>query len=117
MDTGSHLTTIPEWIHSHFLPGAITPLPFDPAMPPARRTVTVAGGTYPYDLARVPIRLQDKEGETLDLDVVAQLVRDGGFLQLPLIIGLRGGVIDGRTLSAKPDPAAPFGQAWALEEP
>lgn len=116
VDTGSHLTTIPEWIHSHFKPGAVTPLPFDPAMPAAHRTLTIAGGVYPYELALVPLRLQDREGETMDLDVVALLTRDGGALRIPMTIGLSGGVLDGHKLTAAPDLAAAFGQVWTLEE-
>jgi len=30
---------------------------------------------------------------------------------------IRGGFLDGRRLLAEPDPIAPFGQKWTLEEP
>jgi hypothetical protein len=53
----------------------------------------------------------------MDVRVVAQLVRDGGRLNVPLTPGLRGGVLDSRALRAGPAPAAPYGRAWGLEDP
>lgn len=117
LDTGSHLTTIPERISQHFLPGFVTPLPFDPAMPQKLRVVSLAGGTYPYQLGELTIRLRDLAGNQMDVTVVAQLTRDNGTLPIPLVLGLRGGVIDGRVLRCQPDPNAPFSQAWWLEAP
>jgi hypothetical protein len=116
LDTGAHLTIIPERVWGQFRPGAVAPLPFDPAMPQSQRVITVGGGTWPYDLVELTIRLLDKQRGALDATVVAQLTRDGGKLAVPIVLGLRGGVIDGRILRAQPDPAAPFGQAWLLEE-
>jgi hypothetical protein len=34
-----------------------------------------------------------------------------------MVLGLRGRAIDGRVLRGAPDPAAPFGQDWFLEDP
>src|SRR6185312_16386751 len=56
-DTGSHLTTIPERLHRHLKPGVVTPLPFDPSMPANLRFMILAGGSYPYELGRITIRL------------------------------------------------------------
>ena len=52
----------------------------------------------------------------MDVRVVAQLTRDNGALTIPMTLGLRGGVIDGRRLRADPDPIVPFGQSWWLED-
>jgi hypothetical protein len=49
--------------------------------------------------------------------VVARLTHDGGTLTIPLSLGLRGGVIDGRILIGEPDLSAPFGQVWWLQDP
>ena len=117
LDTGSPLAIIPESIWSHFHPGVVTPLPFDSATPARQRFVTVGGGRHPYDLGELGIRLTDHDHRTMDFRIVAQLTRDGGALAIPMTLGLRGGVIDGRILRAEPDPAAPVGQAWWLEDP
>jgi hypothetical protein len=117
LDTGAYLTLIPERVHRHFRPGAVTPLPFDTAMPAYLRVVTLAGGTYPYELAELVARLRDPAGGSLDVTLIAQLVHDGGQLGIPMVLGLRGGVLDGRVLHAEPDPAAPHGQGWDLRDP
>ena len=117
IDTGAHLTIVPERVWGQFKPGAVTPLPFDPAMPQSQRVITVGGGTWPYDLVELTIRLLDRQRGALNATVVAQLTRDGGKLTVPVVLGLRGGVIDGRILRAEPDLAAPFGQSWLLEDP
>ena len=117
IDTGSSLSVMPEYIWSHFKPGVVAPLPFDPAMPLFQRSVLFSGGRYPYELGDLTIRLTDLTSRTMDLRVVAQLTRDGGRLTAPMVLGLRGGVIDGRILRAEPDAAAPFGQGWLLEDP
>ena len=52
----------------------------------------------------------------MSLRIVAQLTRDGGALTIPMTLGLRGGVTDGHVLRAEPDPAAPFGHSWFLED-
>ncbi|MCI0703114.1 MAG: hypothetical protein L0241_18710 [Planctomycetia bacterium] len=117
IDTGSHLTTIPEYIWGQFKPGAVTPLPFDPAMPQSQRVVALAGGTWDYDLGELTITLRDQAGRAMNLLVVAQLIRDSGRLNLPLVLGLRGGVLDGRILRAEPDATVPYGQVWLLEDP
>lgn len=117
VDTGSFLTIIPEMIWRHFRPGVITWLPFAPGTPPGLRRVTIAGGTFLYDLGEITLSLQDPDGGALDATVVAKFTRDGGALNIPFTLGLRGGVLDGRHLTADPDPAAPHGQGWALRNP
>jgi hypothetical protein len=117
IDTGSHLSVIPEYVWNHFHPGVVTRLPFDPAMPQYRRVLAFGGGIYPYELGELTVRLRDLDQRTMDVRIVAQLTRDGGALTTPIVLGLRGGVIDGRILRGEPDPAAPFGQGWFLEDP
>jgi hypothetical protein len=117
LDTGAYLTIIPERIWGQFNPGAVTHLPFDPAMPKRLRTIDLPGGSFPYKLAEVAIRVQDRVGAALNLVAVAQLTDDGGRLTIPMVLGLRGGVIDGRILRGEPDAAAQVGQSWLLEEP
>lgn len=117
LDTGAPLSIVPEYIWAHFLPGAVTPLPFDSAMPFQHRSVTVGGGRFPFDLGELDIRLTDSHQRTVNLRVVAQFARDGGALTIPIVLGLSGGALDGRVLRSEPDPAAPFGQAWSLEDP
>jgi hypothetical protein len=117
VDTGCHLSVIPEYIWRHFRQRVMTPLPFDPAMPLSLRSTSFGGGNYPYDLGELTIRLLDQEQRTLDARIVAQLTRDGGAINLPMTLGLRGGVIDGRILRAEPDDTAPFAQSWFLEDP
>jgi hypothetical protein len=117
LDTGCHLTAIPERIWRLFKPGVVTPLPFDPAMPQSLRTIAFAGGTYPYDLGELQLRLRDLAGGVMNVTVVAQLLHDKGKLTTPMVLGLRSGVLDGRILRSSPDPAAPFGETWILEDP
>lgn len=117
LDTAALLTTLPEYIWGQFLPGVVTPLPFDPAMPLHHRRISMGGGNWPYDLGELPIRLRDLAGGTMDVAVITQLTRDGGRLTIPMVLGLCGGVLDNRVLRAEPDPAAPHGQAWTLEDP
>lgn len=117
IDTGSPLSIVPEYIWSHFRPGVVTRLPFDPAMPPHFRRVSVGNGNYPYELGDFPIRLWDQNQRTLDVRVIAKFTRDNGRLTLPMTLGLRGGAIDGRILRSEPDTTASFGQAWWLEDP
>lgn len=85
-------------------------------MPRNQRSVTLGGGTFPYELGEVRLRLLDLAGGTMDVTVVAQLTRDGGKFMAPMILGLRGGAIDGRILRSQPDSSAPYGQAWLLED-
>lgn len=95
----------------------MTPLPFDANMPQPSRFVALGGGTYPYELGELSIRLRDRSRRTMDVRVVAQFTRDGGALTIPMVLGLRGGAIDGRVLRSAPDPGAGFGQDWFLEDP
>jgi hypothetical protein len=117
LDTGCHLSVIPEYIWRHFRPGAVTSLPFDSAMPLQHRSVSLGGGNYPYDLGELTVRLFDQDRRRLDARIIVQLTRDGGALTIPMTLGLRGGLLDGRILRAEPDAAAPFGQTWFLEDP
>jgi len=116
IDTGSPLSIIPEYIWSHFRTGSVTPLPFHSAMPLNHRFVSVGNGNYPYELAELPVQLWDQNRRTMDVRVVAQFTQDNGVLRMPMTIGLRGGVIDGRIIRSEPDQAAAFGQAWWLED-
>jgi hypothetical protein len=86
-------------------------------MPPIHRSVSVGNGNYPYELGELTVQLRDLDRRTMDLHLVAQFTRDSGALTIPMTLGLRGGVIDGRRLRAEPDPDVPFGQSWWLEEP
>jgi hypothetical protein len=117
IDIGSHLSVIPERIWGQFQPGVVTPLPFDQAMPPNQRVFSFGGGTWPYELGELTIHIRDLVGGSMTVKLVAQLSRDGGRLMVPMVLGLRGGVIDGRILRSEPDPAAHFGEAWFLEDP
>lgn len=117
VDTGSYLTIIPQNIWWYFLPGVVTPLPFHPSMPAHHRRLTIAGGTFPFDLGKLVIPLVDQHGGSMNVTVVAKLTRDNGTLNIPLTLGLRGGFLEGRTLRAGPDAAAPHGQAWHLDAP
>jgi hypothetical protein len=116
IDTGAFLSIVPGSIWQFLRPGVVTPLPFDPSMPARHQVITIANGTFPYELGELSIPIVDKMGRTLTPRVVAKFTRDGGALALPLVLGLRGGVLDGRVLRAEPSPAAPFGQAWVLED-
>ena len=115
VDTGSFLTIIPQSIWWYFLPGVVAPLPFHPSMPIPQRSLTIAGGTYPYELGELTIPLRDQHGGVLDVTVVAKLTRDNGTLNIPLTLGLRGGFLEEHTLRAEPDATIPHGQFWAME--
>jgi hypothetical protein len=117
VDTGAFLTTIPESVWRHFLPGVVTRLPFHPSMPAHLRRLTIAGGTFPYELGELVIPLRDQHGGALDVTVVAKRTQDGGRLNVPLTLGLGGGFLGGRTLRAVPDAATPHGQVWTVESP
>jgi hypothetical protein len=117
VDTGSYLSVIPQRIWQLFRPGVVTPLAFDPSTSALQRRLTVGGGTFPFELGEATLRLEDQRQRYMMVTAVVQLLLDGGSFPLPMTIGLRGGVIDGRTLTAQPDPVAPFGQGWHLEEP
>lgn len=117
LDTGAYFSIISDKLWRRFVPGFITPLPFDTRTPPPLRTVTIGGGTFPYDLGELTIRLEDRDRNHLSVTLIAKLAHDGGRLSVPFTLGLRGGVLDGRVLHAEPDPAAPHGQAWVLTDP
>jgi hypothetical protein len=117
VDTGAHFSIVAERLWRRFLPGVVTPLPFDALTPPHLRTTSIAGGTYPYELGELTIQFEDQNRSALSVTVVAKLTRDGGKLPLPITLGLRGGLLEGRNLTAASDPAVPFGQAWELADP
>jgi hypothetical protein len=117
IDTGSHLSIFPEKVWRCFDRRLVTWLPFDPATPPGIRLLTIAGGTFPYELGEITAVLRDKDRNALPLTFVAKFGRDGGRLSIPTTIGLRGGVLDGRRVNGEPVPADPFGQVWRLEDP
>lgn len=117
LDTGAYFSIISERLWRRFIPGFVTPLPFDVRTPPLLRTVTIGGGSFPYELGELTIRLEDRDRNHLSITFIAKLAHDGGRLTTPLTLGLCGGVLDGRLLRAEPDPVAPFGQGWALADP
>ncbi len=117
VDTGAFSAVVGEDLWRHFRPGVVDLLPFARGTPAHHRTLTVAGGTFPFDLGEMTLDLRDRAGGQLAVRTVAKFTRDGGRLAIPLILGLRGGLFDGRRLVAEPDPAAPFGQGWAVEGP
>jgi hypothetical protein len=117
IDTGAYFSIIAEDLWRQFVPGFVTPLPFDARTPPALRSVTIGGGTFSYELGELTIRLEDRDHNHLTVTFIAKLAQDGGRLSSALTLGLRGGVLDGRVLHAAPDPAAPHGQAWSLAGP
>lgn len=117
VDTGAPLTIVPQDIWQHLRPGVVTPLAFDPSMPVHHRVLSIAGGTYPYTLGELTVPLVDRSGGSMPVRVLAELVQDAGALDIPILLGLRGGLFDGRRVVAEPDPAAPFGQSWAVEGP
>ncbi len=117
VDTGAFLTVIPEKIWRYFLPGVVTPLLFHPSFPAHLRVLTIAGGTFPYELGELVIPLRDQSGGAINVTVVAKLTRDGGSLNLPLSLGLRGGFLEGRHFHADPDATASHGQTWTLQDP
>jgi hypothetical protein len=117
IDTGSHLTIFPEQIWQFFNRRRVTWLPFDPATPPGMRLLTIAGGTFPFELGEVNAVLRDMDRNALPLTFVAKFVHDGGRLPIPTTVGLRGGVLDGRVIGGEPDPADRFGQGWWLADP
>jgi hypothetical protein len=49
--------------------------------------------------------------------VVAKFTQDGGALNIPLMLGLRGGFLEGGTLSVGPNASTPHGQSWVLANP
>jgi hypothetical protein len=117
VDTGSYLSVISEELWNRFIPGFAKPLTFAASMHPMLKTLTIAGGTYPYTLGELSIQLEDRKGTLMNVTIIAKLTQDGGRFPIPLTLGLRGGFLDGRRLLAEPDPSARFGQKWTLEVP
>jgi hypothetical protein len=103
---------VSETLWRRFLPGFVTPLPFDARTPPALRVTTIGGGTFPYTLGEFTTELQDFDHAALQVTTIAKLIQDGGRLAVPLTLGLRGGFLDGRKVRAEPEPSAAFGQEW-----
>ena len=117
VDTGSFLSIVPHNVARHLDLRTVTRLPFHPSVPAGLRTLIIAGVSVPYELGELSVRLRDKDGHVLDLQLIAKFTQDGGRLPIPLTLGLRGGLLEGRKLLAEPDPAVPFGQAWNLHDP
>lgn len=117
IDTGAQISVVGQELWQRLRPGVVTWLAFDPVTPPAHRKVIIAGGTHDFDLGEMTLHLEDSSGGRLDVSMVAKFADDQGHLPVPNLLGLRGGFLDGRRLLAEPDPWAPFGQAWTLEDP
>jgi hypothetical protein len=117
VDTGSFLSIVPHRIAQYLDLRTVTWLPFHPSVPIGMRTLVIAGLSIPYELGEISVRLRDKDGNELNVQLLAKFTQDGGRLPIPLTLGLRGGFLEGRTLHAEPDAAAPFGQGWTLAEP
>jgi hypothetical protein len=117
VDTGSYLSVISEELWNKFIPGFVRPLTFTASVHPILKTLSIAGGTYPYMLGELTIQLEDHRHTLMNVTIIAKLTPDGGRLPIPLTLGLRGGFLDGRRLLAEPDQSLPFGQKWTLEEP
>lgn len=117
VDTGAHFSLVAERLWRRFIPGFVTPLPFDARTLLALRVVTIGGGTFPYTLGELTLRLENQGGNVLPATVVAKLTQDGGRLSIPLTLGLRGGFLEGRTLHTEADTAAAFGQKWDVVSP
>ncbi len=65
IDTGAHSSIVAEDLWRRFRPGFVTPLPFDAQTPPQLRVITIAGGTFPYELGELTIQLEDQDHTTL----------------------------------------------------
>jgi hypothetical protein len=117
VDTGSFLSIIPHRVARHLDIRTVTQLPFHASVPTGARTLIIAGVSVPYELGELSVRLRDKDGHGLDLQLVAKFTRDGGRLPIPVTLGLRGGFLEGRNLLAAPDAAVPFGQTWEISQP
>jgi hypothetical protein len=115
-DTGAFYSLVAERLWRHFIPGFVTPLPFDGGTPRRLRVTTIAGGTFPYTLGELTIDFQNPDLSLYPVTVVAKLIQDGGGLAVPLTLGLRGGFLDGRKVRAEPDPSAAFGQEWFVAD-
>lgn len=117
VDTGAYLSIVPSGVARCLDMRTVTRLPFHPSVPPGLRVLVVAGISVSYELAELGMRLRDRDGQFLDIRLVAKFTQDGGRLPDTIVLGLRGGFLEGRTLRANPDPAVPHGQAWLLEQP
>jgi hypothetical protein len=134
LDTGAPLTVFPRHAWEAF-EDQITWLRLNPdevaARPPDQRTPTtsVFGSRFPYRLGRVWIGAFDREGRLLPaVPVIAQfrddVVQPGQPLPL-LLLGLWGGILEGRRLERhhsleRDDPQPPHppihGQRWWLRD-
>ena len=117
VDTGAFLSIIPSRVAQYLDTATITWLPFHSSFPVGLQVLVIAGGSVPYELGELSARLRDKRGNVIDIRFVAKFTRDGGTLNIPLTLGLRGGFPEGRTLSATPDATEPFGAIWTLANP
>jgi hypothetical protein len=116
VDTGAFYSLIAERLWRQFIPGFVTPLPFDANTPQQLRVTTIGGGTFPYTLGELTIDLQNPDLSLYPVTIVAKLIQDGGRLAAPLTLGLRGGFLDGRKVRAEPESPAAFGQEWFVAD-
>jgi hypothetical protein len=110
IDTGAPLSVFPErewrpwedrieWLR---FAGGVT------ARAPRLR---VLGGSYPYRMGRVLVAAADTHGRQLPrVPVIAQFAEDGGNLS-GILMGMRGGILDGRRLVVDVDRE----RAWLAE--
>lgn len=135
VDTGAWVSIIEHvtWIRLDEL-GLVEFLP--PPAGAATARAVLGGGRSEFRLGRIRLGLIDRDDpngprELPPVPVVAQLVLDPQFrLPFPVILGLHGGVLDGRTLRREPvlghtptgnpatdraDAGPRFGQQWYLD--
>lgn len=135
IDTGAPVSVVTHdaWTQLDRL-GLIEFLP-----PPAGVSVpraVIAGGRSEYRLGRIRLGLLDRDAPNgprrlPPVPVIAQLLADSSIrLPFPVLLGLHGGILDGRTLRREPvlgfeatgdpttdraDAGRRFGQEWYLE--
>lgn len=137
IDTGAWVTVIehPTWTRLDRL-GLVEFLPPPPGATTTNRAV-LAGQRSEFRLGCLRLGLIDRDEpngprELPPVPVVAQLLSDPQFrLPFPVVLGLHGGVLDGRALRREPvlgfdltgdpltnrtDAGARFGQQWFLED-
>lgn len=83
VDTGAHMAIVSERLTRALRPGVVIPLPFAPGKPAADKTLSVAGGTYPFDLGEMWLHLEDQSGGRLDIRVVAKFTRGRRAAHVP----------------------------------
>jgi hypothetical protein len=101
MDTGSPLTIFPERIwknHRQEIEWFTTP-PSSTLKSWWSSISGVTGGAVPCELGRISLTVIDLSGNTLrPIPVVAKFAQDNGLLPNRVILGLWGGILEGRRL-------------------